>query len=152
MSFKPGYFCGFCQTEARALNNLKICGSCQIATYCHDDCKNQDWKKHKTICYKIAYLNVLIPKIEKNFYDFDLQEIDDDIPPAMRAQIKAAMKEMARTQVCINQNIKTRKILDLRNASPLYMSFLVVSKLSQHSRLRPFLIKLKAPETKTTQG
>ena len=123
MSFKLGYFCGFCQKESQALNNLKICGSCQIATYCNDDCKNQDWKKHKTICYKIAYLNVLIPKIEKNFYDFDLQEIDDDIPPAMRAQIKAAMKEMARTQVCINQKVKTTKFLYIRHASHLDVYF-----------------------------
>ena len=95
MSFKSGYFCGFCQKEGTA-ESMKNCPRCQIATYCNDTCKNQDWNSHKDICQKIKYLQDLIPRIERNFYDFDLVIIEDGSgpPPAVMAQMMAAMKEM----------------------------------------------------------
>ena len=89
MSFKPGYVCGFCQKKGTA-ESMKKCLRCKIASYCDDICKNQDWNNHKTICKKISYLQDLIPKIERNFYDFDLILINPPTPEVL-AKMTAAM-------------------------------------------------------------
>ena len=84
MSFKSGYFCGFCQKEGCLSYNLQDCERCEIAIYCEDNganakkCKDQDWENHKSICGKVAYLQSLIPRIERNFYDFNLRSVPDE--------------------------------------------------------------------------
>jgi hypothetical protein len=81
MNFKSGYFCGFCQKQGCLSDNLQYCERCEIAIYCTDDskkCKDQDWENHKSICGKVTYLQSLIPRIERNFYDFDLRSVPDE--------------------------------------------------------------------------
>ena len=80
MSFKSGYFCGFCQKKGCLSDNLQYCERCEIAIYCADSkkCKDQDWENHKSICGKVTYLQSLIPRIERNFYDFNLRSVPDE--------------------------------------------------------------------------
>ena len=102
MSFKSGYFCGFCQKKGCLSDNLQYCERCEIAIYCAADskkCKDQDWEDHKSICGKVTYLQSLIPRIERNFYDFNLRSV----PPVgmnsdQMAQIEKMMEAMALAQ------------------------------------------------------
>ena len=52
MSFKSGYFCGFCQKEGCLSYNLQNCERCEIAIYCED--KGPNAKK----CKDQAKLNI----------------------------------------------------------------------------------------------
>ena len=101
MSFKSGYFCGFCQKKGCLSDNLQYCERCEIAIYCADSkkCKDQDWENHKSICGKVTYLQSLIPRIERNFYDFNLRSVPDEgISSAQMAQIEKMMEAMALAQ------------------------------------------------------
>ena len=69
---------------------MNKCPRCKIASYCDDICKNQDWNNHKSMCKKISYLQDLIPKIERNFYDFNLILINPP-PPRVMAKMTEAM-------------------------------------------------------------
>jgi len=101
MSFKSGYFCGFCQKKGCLSDNLQYCERCEIAIYCADSkkCKDQDWENHKSICGKVTYLQSLIPRIERNFYDFNLRSVPDEgISSSQMAQIEKMMEAMALAQ------------------------------------------------------
>lgn len=51
-------FCQLCRLKYKK-NSLKVCGSCNIATYCCRECQVADWPLHKTVCSKLASLSAL---------------------------------------------------------------------------------------------
>ena len=76
---------------------MKNCDRCKIAQYCGDSssCKDLDKDNHKKSCSQVSYLQQLIPRIERNFYDFNLRDINDYEGTPFEAQF-AKMMEMGK--------------------------------------------------------
>ena len=116
MSLKRGYFCGFCQKEGTAETVIN-CERCKIAIYCGADseCKEKDWDNHKTLCGKVTYLQILIPRIEENFYNFNLTADPPKLScPQEPAYLEALKKDVAK----IKKDIK--KILSIDVVRPAF--------------------------------
>lgn len=45
-----GRQCAYCSTAKQSHCKFGNCSGCMCVKYCNDECKNNDWKRHKTQC------------------------------------------------------------------------------------------------------
>ena len=83
--------CASCSKELSEVEEIVKCFRCKTLSYCSSRCCKNDASSHKKICQKFGFLKNLIPKIEKNFYDFNLVSV-----PPLGAEQNPQMMEILR--------------------------------------------------------